>query len=57
MPSHGIGCSPFGELIEKVSDNESIRALDTAIDKNGICYFDTTPYYGNGCSEITAIPE
>ena len=51
MPSLGIGCSPFGELFEKVSDSESIRALDTAIDKHGISYFDTAPYYGNGCSE------
>ena len=51
MPGLGIGCSPFGELFEKVSDSESIRALDTEIDKHGISYFDTAPYYGNGCSE------
>ena len=51
LPCLGIGCSPLGELFDKVPITDAIKALDTAVDPHGITYFDTAPYYGNGCSE------
>lgn len=51
VPRLGIGCSPFGEMFEKVSVSQSIKALEKAVNEYGISYFDTAPYYGNGCSE------
>ena len=51
LPCLGIGCSPLGEVFDKVPINDAIQALDTAVDPHGITYFDTAPYYGYGCSE------
>lgn len=51
LPQLGIGCSALGELWDKVNITDAVATLGTAADTHGIAYFDTAPWYGNGCSE------
>ena len=51
LPTLGVGCSPLGEVWEKVPVVDAISTLYAAADLYNGCYFDTAPWYGNGCSE------
>ena len=51
LPCLGIGCAYLGEVFDKVPITDAIKVFDTAVDHHGVTYFDTAPYYGNGCSE------
>ena len=51
LPRLGVGCAPLGELWDKVSVTDALNTLLTAADTHAIRYFDTAPWYGNGCSE------
>lgn len=50
LPVLGFGAAPIGNLYTEVTDDQAMRAISTALE-NGICYFDTAPYYGYGLSE------
>ena len=52
LPRLGIGCANLGELWESISATDAITTLINAANTHGISYFDTAPWYGNGCSEI-----
>src|SRR6266571_5457070 len=41
----GYGASPLGGVFGKISDQEGIRAVHTAVDL-GINFIDVSPYYG-----------
>jgi D-threo-aldose 1-dehydrogenase len=47
----GFGGAAIGELYTKVSEADAIGALDAAWEA-GIRYFDTSPWYGRGLSEL-----
>jgi L-galactose dehydrogenase len=47
----GFGAAPLGGIYGHVSDREALRLVKFAIE-NGINYFDTSPAYGDGLSEI-----
>jgi D-threo-aldose 1-dehydrogenase len=47
----GFGGAPLGELFVRVDEATAAATLNAAWDV-GIRYFDTTPYYGRGLSEI-----
>ena len=51
LPGLGIGCAPLGEIWDKVKAKDALDTLLEAADAHGITYFDTAPWYGNGCSE------
>ena len=51
LPKIGFGGAPIGNLFRNIDDNESNEILDEAF-KNKINYFDTSPLYGCGLSEI-----
>ena len=51
LPGLGIGCAPLGGIWEKVGIKDALDTLIEAAEVNGIEYFDTAPFYGNGCSE------
>ncbi len=46
----GFGASPLGNVFDTISENESERAVHTAIDL-GINYFDVAPFYGDTLAE------
>src|ERR1700750_944655 len=47
----GLGGAPMGGFREKISDTEAIALTDAAYD-DGVRYFDTSPFYGYGRSEL-----
>ncbi len=47
----GFGTAPLGELFSHVTDADAAKAMDAAWDA-GLRYFDTSPFYGHGKSEI-----
>jgi D-threo-aldose 1-dehydrogenase len=47
----GLGTAPLGELFEPVSEAQSLATIDAAW-RAGIRYFDTSPFYGHGKSEL-----
>ncbi len=47
----GLGCAPFGNLFEEVSDEDVQQTVDAAWN-GGVRFFDTAPLYGHGLSEI-----
>ena len=51
LPKIGFGGAPIGNLFRNIDDNETNEILDEAF-KNKINYFDTSPLYGCGLSEI-----
>ena len=51
LPGLGIGCAPLGGIWEKVGIKDALDTLIEAAEVHGITYFDTAPFYGNGCSE------
>ena len=51
LPKLGFGCAPLGGFRGKIIECEVIATLQTALN-NGVNYFDTSPYYGYGRSEM-----
>lgn len=51
MPRHGFGCSGLGNLSRIVTDDEAQQTLAAAWDA-GLRYYDTSPLYGFGLSEL-----
>ncbi|MBD9628206.1 aldo/keto reductase [Ensifer sp. ENS06] len=47
----GIGGVPLGEIYKRVPENHARETLDTAWNA-GIRYYDTSPWYGRGLSEL-----
>jgi D-threo-aldose 1-dehydrogenase len=47
----GLGGAPMGGFRATISDDEATAIVDTAYD-GGVRYFDTSPYYGYGRSEL-----
>lgn len=47
----GIGGVPLGEIYERVDERTAETTLESAWD-SGIRYFDTSPWYGRGLSEL-----
>ena len=51
VPRLGLGGAPLGGLYRSVSDEEAKNTVDTAY-REGIRFYDTSPYYGHGrCEE------
>ena len=51
VPACGFGCAPLGNLFEHYQDTEADATI-TAAYEAGIRYFDTSPWYGRGLSEL-----
>ena len=51
LPPFSIGTATFGNVYGDMKQDIMGELVDTAI-KNGLNYFDTSPYYGNKLSEI-----
>jgi D-threo-aldose 1-dehydrogenase len=51
LPSIGLGCAPLAGLAAPVPENVAAETLSTAWDA-GVRYFDTSPWYGRGLSEL-----
>src|SRR6201992_3165934 len=47
----GLGGAPVGGFRATISDDEATAIVDTAYD-GGVRYFDTSPFYGYGRSEL-----
>src|SRR5215470_19233040 len=47
----GLGGAPIGGFRATISDAEAIKLTDAAYD-GGVRYFDTSPFYGYGRSEL-----
>lgn len=47
----GFGGAPIGELYARVKEADALATVDAAWDA-GIRYFDTSPWYGRGLSEL-----
>ena len=47
----GLGGAPMGGFRAKISDAEAMALTDAAYD-GGVRYFDTSPFYGYGRSEL-----
>jgi D-threo-aldose 1-dehydrogenase len=47
----GLGTAPIGELFDRVDDDEAAAVVRAAWD-GGARYFDTSPWYGRGLSEL-----
>ncbi|HEY4170298.1 MAG TPA: aldo/keto reductase, partial [Reyranella sp.] len=47
----GLGGAPMGGFRAKISDAEAVGLTDTAYEL-GVRYFDTSPFYGYGRSEL-----
>lgn len=45
-----LGAAPFGNLLNKVSEEEALLTIEEALN-SGINYVDTAPFYGYGLSE------
>ncbi len=52
VPVFGMGCSPIGELWDELHWKSAIGTVTAAYRDVGVRFFDTAPWYGNGCSEI-----
>tara|TARA_B110000208_G_scaffold191771_1_gene260018 strand:+ start:845 stop:1771 length:927 start_codon:yes stop_codon:yes gene_type:complete len=51
LPAYSIGTATFGKVYGKINEQNIALIVKTAI-KNGLNYFDTSPYYGNKLSEL-----
>ena len=51
LPALGMGCAPLGELNRTFTEDEADSILETAWN-GGIRYYDTSPWYGRGISEL-----
>ena len=51
LTQRGFGSAPLGELFVRVDDVTAAATPQSAWDA-GIRYYDTSPYYGRGLSEI-----
>lgn len=51
LPVCGFGGAPLGNLFEHYSDSDADATISAAYD-GGIRYFDTSPWYGRGLSEL-----
>lgn len=51
LPAIGLGCAPLAGLAAPVPENVAAETLSTAWDA-GVRYFDTSPWYGRGLSEL-----
>ncbi|CAH1651381.1 MULTISPECIES: aldo/keto reductase [unclassified Chelatococcus] len=51
LPKLGLGCAAFGVLTDATSDSAVMALIDHAWNA-GIRYFDTSPLYGSGRSEV-----
>jgi D-threo-aldose 1-dehydrogenase len=51
LSTQGFGGVPLGELYEKVDESRADETLSTAWE-NGFRYYDTSPWYGRGLSEL-----
>jgi D-threo-aldose 1-dehydrogenase len=47
----GLGGASYGELFHRVSEQDAFAAIQAAWD-GGVRYFDTSPWYGRGLSEL-----
>ncbi len=47
----GLGGATYGSIYREVSERDALDAIDAAWDA-GIRYFDTSPWYGRGLSEL-----
>jgi D-threo-aldose 1-dehydrogenase len=47
----GLGGASYGSIYREVSERDALGAIDAAWDA-GIRYFDTSPWYGRGLSEL-----
>ena len=47
----GLGCAPLGEVSSRRTEEETLSTLRAAWEA-GIRYFDTSPWYGRGLSEL-----
>src|SRR5262245_56903938 len=51
LPILSFGASSLGQEFRPVTLEEAIRAVRAALD-NGLSFFDTSPFYGRGMSEV-----
>jgi D-threo-aldose 1-dehydrogenase len=51
LPALGFGCAPLGNLHTIISEKDADETLDAAW-QSGVRYFDTSPWYGLGLSEL-----
>ncbi|MAE63475.1 MAG: pyridoxal 4-dehydrogenase [Phycisphaeraceae bacterium] len=51
LPALGFGAAPIGDLFVRVSERESTDILTEAWNA-GVRYYDTSPFYGSGKSEL-----
>ncbi|WP_119271248.1 aldo/keto reductase [Taklimakanibacter deserti] len=51
LPAFGLGCAPLGELYAPIPEAVARETLCAAWD-GGIRYYDTSPWYGRGLSEL-----
>jgi D-threo-aldose 1-dehydrogenase len=51
IPLFGLGCAPFGNLLQERTDDEVHAVLEAAW-AAGVRHFDTAPHYGLGLSEV-----
>lgn len=48
----GLGGAAFSNIYGTFDEQQSLRVIDAAL-RGGVNYLDTSPWYGQGCSEIT----
>lgn len=51
LPVLGLGCAPLGGLHSPIPDDTAHQTLQAAWDR-GVRFFDTSPWYGRGLSEL-----
>jgi D-threo-aldose 1-dehydrogenase len=51
LPTIGLGCAPLAGLAAPLSESVAVETLSAAWDA-GVRYFDTSPWYGRGLSEL-----
>ncbi len=47
----GLGCASYGSIYREVTEQDAFATIEAAWDA-GIRYFDTSPWYGRGLSEL-----
>jgi D-threo-aldose 1-dehydrogenase len=51
LPDFGFGSAPLGELYERIDESVAEATIEAAWNA-GLRYFDTSPWYGRGLSEL-----
>jgi aryl-alcohol dehydrogenase-like predicted oxidoreductase len=51
VPILSFGASSLGSAFRSVQLDDALKSVHTALDM-GLCYLDTSPYYGRGISEV-----